>query len=277
MVNWIRAALAVSLLVAAGCDSNKTNVKPTTDAPKETVGSAAAPAATPTPAATPATDTPAATGGPGAADKQVDSVAGAVPMGDKKPAVELKPGQNSPSFLEGIPGKGQLVASIKTSLGELRCELYEDKTPQTVLNFVGLARGLKSFKDGASGEWVKRPFYDGIEFHRVIPQFMAQVGDPTGTGRYNPGFRFEDEIRPDLKHTRGAILSMANAGPGTNGSQIFITEVATPHLDGKHTVFGMCRDSDIATVKKITGVPTGPGNKPLQPLKIDSITFSRGI
>lgn len=273
MVKWMCAAAALSLLVAAGCDSSKNNVKPTTEAPKETKdpGNAEAPKAEKKEAK------PAAGGDEKQAEKPAAKEAGATPVGDKKPEGELKPGQNSDTFLEGIPGEGQLVVTIKTTLGELKCELYEKKTPQTVLNFVGLGRGLKAFKDPASGQWVKRPFYDGIEFHRVIPKFMAQVGDPTGSGRYNPGYRFADEIRPDLKHSRGAILSMANAGPGTNGSQIFITEVPTPHLNGRHTVFGMCRDTDIATVRKITGVPTGPGNKPLQPLKIEKMTFSRGI
>jgi peptidyl-prolyl cis-trans isomerase A (cyclophilin A) len=275
MVKWIRAALAVSLLVAVGCDSSK-SVKPTTEAPKETGAAEAADKTAKMAEKAPAKEAAPAAGGD---SKQAEPAAKAeaVPVGDKKPAGELKPGQNSPTFLEGIDGNGPLVATIKTTMGELKCELYQEKTPQTVLNFVGLARGLKAFKDPASGQWVKRPFYDGIEFHRVIPKFMAQVGDPTGSGRYNPGYRFADEIRGDLKHTRGAILSMANAGPGTNGSQLFLTEVATPHLDGRHTVFGMCRDSDIAIVKKITGVPTGPGNKPLQPLKIEKITFSRGI
>jgi peptidyl-prolyl cis-trans isomerase A (cyclophilin A) len=169
-----------------------------------------------------------------------------------------------------------LVATIKTSKGELKCDLHEKKTPQTVLNFVGLARGLKKFKD-PSGQWVQRKFYDGIAFHRVIPNFMAQVGDPTGSGRYNPGYKFANETRDDLKHSRGALLSMANAGPGTNGSQLFLTEVATPHLNGKHTVFGKCRDSDIAIVKKITGVPTGPGSKPLTPVIIEQVTFLRKV
>ncbi len=274
MVKCIRAALALSLLVAVGCDSSK-SVMPTTEAPKETKDPAA-PAAEAADKGQAKAQTPAA-GGEKQADGAAKPAAGAEPVGDKKPEAELKPGQNSETFLDGIEGNGPLVATIVTTLGELKCELYYEKTPQTVLNFVGLARGLKAFKDPATGQWAKRPFYDGIEFHRVIPKFMAQVGDPTGSGRYNPGYRFADEVRGDLKHTRGAMLSMANAGPGTNGSQIFITEVPTPHLDGKHTVFGMCRDADIAVVRKITGVPTGPGNKPLQPLKIEKMTFSRGI
>jgi cyclophilin family peptidyl-prolyl cis-trans isomerase len=115
------------------------------------------------------------------------------------------------------------VAHFKTERGEIVAELYADKAPLTVENFVNLSR---------SG------FYDGTTFHRVIPGFMAQGGDPTGTGRGGPGYQFDDEFHPDLRHTGGGVLSMANAGPGTNGSQFFITYGATPHLDDRHSVFG---------------------------------------
>ena len=118
---------------------------------------------------------------------------------------------------------GTLYANIETKRGTIRLELHADKAPATVANFVNLA---------------ERGYYNGISFHRVIPDFMVQGGDPTGTGSGGPGYNFEDEIHPDLKHTGPGVLSMANAGPGTNGSQFFITHVATPWLDGKHTVFG---------------------------------------
>lgn len=126
-----------------------------------------------------------------------------------------------------------VYAQIDTNKGTIFCELYYDKVPLTVTNFVGLAEGTLDTE-------VKRgqPFYNGIIFHRVIPDFMIQGGDPTGTGTGGPGYRFADEIRPDLRHDSAGILSMANAGPGTNGSQFFITHVPTPHLDGNHTVFG---------------------------------------
>ncbi len=189
---------------------------------------------------------------------------------------DLKPGQNSPKFLEGIDGTGsKLLALIETDKGSLECTLHEKQTPQTVMNFVGLARGLKAFKDPKTKQSTKRPFYDGIAFHRVIPKFMVQVGDPNGIGNYNPGYKFANEIVPDLKHTSGGLLSMANAGPGTNGSQIFITEVATPWLDGKHTVFGKCTKESIKVVETMARVPTGPGNKPLQPVTIRKISFKR--
>ena len=116
-----------------------------------------------------------------------------------------------------------MIAAIETSKGNIRIELHADKAPITVANFVNLAQ---------------RGYFDGLTFHRVIPDFMVQGGDPTGTGRGGPGYRFEDEVVADLRHDTPGVLSMANAGPGTNGSQFFITHVATPWLDGKHTVFG---------------------------------------
>jgi cyclophilin family peptidyl-prolyl cis-trans isomerase len=118
-------------------------------------------------------------------------------------------------------------ATIKTNKGDMRLKLFADKAPATVNNFVFLAR------DG---------FYDGVPFHRVIKDFMIQTGDPTGTGRGGPGYRFPDEIHPELRHDGPGVLSMANAGPNTNGSQFFITHVATPWLDGKHAVFGKLVD-----------------------------------
>lgn len=122
-----------------------------------------------------------------------------------------------------IDPKKKYTATIKTDKGDIVIALFADKTPKTVNNFVFLAR---------------EGFYDGVIFHRVIPDFMAQGGDPTGTGRGGPGYKFGDEFHPTLKHTKPGILSMANAGPGTNGSQFFITHGPTPHLDGRHTVFG---------------------------------------
>ena len=130
--------------------------------------------------------------------------------------------------------KGPLYATLKTSMGDIVVQLFEDKAPKTVANFVGLASGTKEWTDPKTGEKVKKPLYNGTIFHRVIPGFMIQGGDPLGNGTGGPGYRFEDEFNPDLRHTKGGILSMANAGPNTNGSQFFITLAPTLHLDN-HT------------------------------------------
>ncbi len=163
-----------------------------------------------------------------------------------------------------------LLAHFTTSEGNFTVRLFDDKAPNTVANFVGLAEGAKEWTDPKSGQKVKRPLYDGTVFHRVIPDFMIQGGDPLGTGYGGPGFRFGDEIAPSLKHSKPGILSMANAGPNTNGSQFFITEVPTPHLDGRHAVFGeITQGFDV--VQKIAATATGPGDRPLTPVVVQHI------
>ena len=132
-------------------------------------------------------------------------------------------------------------AIFETSQGDIVIRLLEKEAPKTVENFVGLAEGTKEFTNEKTGKKEKRNFYDGLIFHRVIPQFMIQGGCPEGTGRGGPGYKFADEFHPSLKHSKAGKLSMANAGPGTNGSQFFITHIATDWLDGKHTVFGQVK------------------------------------
>ena len=132
----------------------------------------------------------------------------------------------------------QIHATFQTSAGDIVLRLLPEKAPKTVENFLGLAEGTLEWADPKSGEKVKKPLYDGTIFHRVIPEFMIQGGDPLGNGTGGPGYRFADEIGPDNRFDRPGLLAMANAGPNTNGSQFFITEVPTPHLDRGHTVFG---------------------------------------
>jgi peptidyl-prolyl cis-trans isomerase A (cyclophilin A) len=132
----------------------------------------------------------------------------------------------------------QLFATFTTSAGDLVVKLFPEKAPKTVENFLGLVEGTKEWTDPTSNQKVKRPLYDGTVFHRVIPDFMIQGGDPLGSGMGGPGYRFADEIGPDNKFDRPGLLAMANAGPNTNGSQFFITEAPTPHLNRGHTIFG---------------------------------------
>jgi len=175
---------------------------------------------------------------------------------------------------KGLSGSGPLTAKIDTTLVAFTCELYDKQAPVTVAKFVGLARGLRPWKDTKGGKWVKKPLYDGLIFHRVIPGFMIQGGDPLGTGTGNPGYRFEDEFSPELKFDKPGLLAMANAGPATNGSQFFITEGTPEHLTGRHTIFGLCEPLSLIT--KITGVERGPRDKPVTDVVIKKVTISRG-
>jgi len=163
-----------------------------------------------------------------------------------------------------------LEAIFDTSEGEIRCSLFHRKAPVTVLNFVALARGQQAWTDPASGETSEAPLYDGTLFHRVIPEFMIQGGDPLGTGQGFPGYRFRDELHPELGFDRPGRLAMANSGPDTNGSQFFITEAPTPHLDGMHTIFGQCTGLDV--VEAIARVPAS-GSRPDTDVVLNTVRF----
>ena len=174
-----------------------------------------------------------------------------------------------------IPVTDQIYARFVTSLGNIVVRLEEELAPKTVKNFVGLATGAQEWVHPRTGKVQKgTPYYDGTVFHRVIPNFMIQGGDPLGEGTGGPGYRFEDEFHPDLRHAGPGVLSMANAGPGTNGSQFFITEGATPHLDDRHSVFGTTV-AGVDVIKKITHTKTGRGDKPVQDVVLQKVEIFR--
>jgi peptidyl-prolyl cis-trans isomerase A (cyclophilin A) len=168
---------------------------------------------------------------------------------------------------------GKLTATLTTTMGEFECELFEKDAPFTVANFVGLARGTRPWMDIEADGWVKRPYYDGNLFHRVMKDYIAQTGDHTGAGNGGPGYNLaKDEL--SLKHKWPGTMSMANLGPGTANSQFFVTVKPTPNLDGKHAVFGRC---DPSVVKKITEVKVDPrrNHRPYEPIKLQRVVIAR--
>jgi len=166
------------------------------------------------------------------------------------------------------------IAHFTTSEGNFSIRLFDDLAPKTVANFVGLAEGTIEWTDPRTRQKSKAPYYNGTIFHRVIDGFMIQGGDPLGQGTGGPGYKFADEFHPKAKHTKAGILSMANAGPNTNGGQFFITLDATPWLDNKHSVFGEVVDG-MDVVKKIGSTKTGPGDRPAKPITIQSVTIEK--
>ena len=166
-----------------------------------------------------------------------------------------------------------LFATLHTNHGPIRLQLFPDHAPATVRNFVELAEGTKDYVDPRTGQKGSGPYYDGTISHRVIANFMVQMGDPTGTGRGGPGFQFADEFHPELQFDRPYLLAMANAGPGTNGSQFFITVTKTPHLNRRHTIFGEVADQQSRdVVDAIATTRTGAGDRPVEPVVIESVT-----
>jgi peptidyl-prolyl cis-trans isomerase A (cyclophilin A) len=254
--------LPLSALVLTACESPAPEPvpaqRPVTEQTATPVGQA------------PARTTPAATQ---VKPEPKPSRTGAKPVKEVQPSPDdpLKGKWTLPEATKGLTGSGKLYADIETGLGKLSCELFEDKTPITVANFVGLARGLRPFKD--KGTWVKRPGYDGTTFHRVIRGFMIQGGDPQGTGGGEPGYVIPDEIWEGAAHDRRGLLCMANRGPNTNGMQFFITDAAAAHLDGGYTIFGQCEPD--AVIEKLASVPV-KGDRAETPTKIERVKIRRG-
>ena len=173
-----------------------------------------------------------------------------------------------------VPGSGDLRAVIHTNMGEIEIKLFEDRAPKTVANFVGLATGQREYTNLETFESETGKYYDGVIFHRVIPGFMIQGGDPTGTGTGGPGYNFADEFHPELRHSKEGMLSMANAGKNTNGSQFFITLGPTPHLDNRHAIFGeVIRGMEVA--QAIAAVPRDGRDKPKSEVVMEKVEIKR--
>ena len=173
---------------------------------------------------------------------------------------------------KGLKPKGKLWAEIDTDQGKLKCEMFEDRAPLAVANFVGLARGLRPFKEPGTGKWVKRPGYDGTVFHRIIKGFMIQGGDPAGTGAGEPGYVFADEVWPGATHDKRGLLCMANRGPNTNGMQFFILDAEAKHLDRGYTIFGQCSPDSV--IEKLANSEV-MGDRAVKPPKIKKVSISR--
>lgn len=264
--------------IAVGCRSKPAPPEPelqTASPQPQTVTSTQASAVPPetsaTPVATTATTTQVSTSSTppgGAAVASTSSAATRAPGGDP-----LNGKFDLQDALKGLPKTGKLIAELVTDAGTLKCELYEDKAPNTVANFVGLARGLRPFKDPKTGVWEKRPAYDNGVFHRIIKGFMIQGGDPTGTGAGDGGFVIPDEVWPGATHDRRGLLCMANRGKHTNSMQFFIMDGAARHLDSGYTIFGSCGPD--AVIEKLAASEVR-GDRAVTPPKIKKVTVRRG-
>ena len=198
-----------------------------------------------------------------------------------RPANSVTPAADDPlkgkwtmaEAIAGVTGKGALLATIETDKGNLVCNLFEDRAPISVANFVGLARGLRPWKT-PEGKWVKKPAYDGTTFHRIVRGFMIQGGDPTGTGQGMPGYSIPDEVWEGAYHDRAGLLCMANMGPDTNGAQFFITDGPAAHLDNRYTILGECSPTDLVRTIASGDVQ---GDRAKTPVVMKKVTVSRGV
>lgn len=263
----------------------------TAAAPAATKPASAAPAATAAkPAGTappPAAAKPGATAAPTAAKPGTPAAPGAATGPASAPVDPAQAHLTIAQAVAGIRGIGPIIATIEIMregkpVQALHCELFGDKAPLAVANFIGLGRGLRQWKDSKSGQWVKKPLYDGNLLHRVVPEMLIQGGDPNCTGDPSchgapgfgdPGYTIADELHPELRFDRGGRLAMSNRGPGTSGSQFFITEREASWLNGGHTIFGQCDGIDLIT--ELSHVEAGSRDVPKAPLVIKRVTFAR--
>src|ERR1035441_5998530 len=193
--------------------------------------------------------------------------------------------QQTPKPAEPLPDAPEATAQalaqpngptvvMDTSMGRITCQFFQKQAPKAVANFIALAEGTKDWTDPRTNKKQhQKPLYDGTTFHRVIPEFMIQGGDPAGTGEGDPGYTFEDEFDPGLNFDVPGRLAMANSGPNTNGSQFFVTEVPTEHLNQKHTIFGQCDESSVLVVKTIARVERDSNDKPVTPVVLKKVTI----
>ena len=257
------AALACLLApLSLGCQKTTPEPEPTKPAEE------AKTEATPPPAQTAPVETAAATASVAPATAPTSKPVASVPVSPDDP---LAGKFTLDDATKGLTGTGALYAEIQTDLGKLDCELYEDKAPITVANFVGLARGLRPFKQ-ADGKWAKKNAYDGLTFHRVIKGFMIQGGDPAGNGSGEPGYVIPDEIWEGAHHNQRGQICMANRGKNTNGMQFFIMDGESDHLDGGYTIFGKCSPEDV--IVKLSNVEV-QGDHSVKPTKITKVSIKR--
>jgi peptidyl-prolyl cis-trans isomerase A (cyclophilin A) len=262
MTRWILPPLCVVALAVAGCGAPEPAPAPESQPPAASEPPPTSPPSTPPPS----TEKPAAE-----ADRPAAAPETPAPPAES-PAPPAAADSSKPSAAKHGPG---VYAHITTNHGMMVARLFDKEVPRTVENFVGLAEGKKQWRNPRTNSMVRRPYYNNLTFHRIIPGFMIQGGDPEGTGMGGPGYRFDDEFHPKLRHSKAGILSMANAGPNTNGGQFFITLGPTPHLDNRHSVFGELVEG-MDTLKEIGSVPTKkPGDMPIDPVVIKSVRIER--
>ena len=266
MTRWIVGFVCAVAMVTAGCG-----------APPEPARQAEPPAATPAPAPTPAappTPDPAPPATP--AEKPAAPTAEKPGPSAEKPADPAPADTSKPSASKHGPG---VYAHFTTNHGNFIVKFFEKDAPKTVENFVGLAEGKKPWTDPRTRQQIRRPYYRNVLFHRVIPNFMIQGGDPEGTGMGGPGYTFDDEISPNHRHNKPGIVSMANRGPNTNGGQFFITVAPYPSLDGKYSIFGEVVEglNNVVAISKVpsTGPKGDPPNRPRKDVVISNVRIER--